>query len=608
MFIRRVTHTNKKNNTQYYTHKLVESTRTQRGPRQRAILNLGTDFELPQEQWKELANRIEEIITGQLCLLEYPKEIESLAIKYARKIICRGTPFLSTREVISKDYTPDYQMVDINSIEDEEVRSIGAEHVVYHILKELELDTKLMELGFTNPQKEVGIGVIAGRLISPGSERKTHIWLQEISGIDELQDTDFSMLSQDRVYQVSDMLLKYKEELEKHLSWKECNLFSLEEKIILYDLTNTFFEGSGKYNSKAKFGHSKERRSDCPLVTLGLVIDGDGFAKRSKVFNGNVSEPKTLKEMIRELSSFNLSKKPIVVMDAGIATEDNICWLKENGYDYIVVSRKKAKEIPEGIKMVTVKEGKDKEPIVQVGLVKAEDSEEFEAYCHSTSKEKKEEGIKSLFTQRFEEELKKVHEALSTKGGTKRYEKVIERVGRLKERYKKVACRYEIAIKKDADTNKATFIQWQEKDIDNASGVYCLRLNRDDLKEKEIWDIYTMLTGVEAAFRCMKSELGMRPVHHQKENRVDGHLFITVIAYHILQAIRFKLKSKGIHYSWETIVELLSTQVRITTSMKTKNGKMIHVRKSSKAKPFHKEIYDALNLPYQPGKTIKTIL
>jgi len=626
MFIREVCHKNKKNNTLYSTYKLVESVRTKQGPRQKAILNLGVDFNLPKDEWKLLACRIEELLEGRKSLftghelLFFSKQIENLARRYTKEIIQQKSVPVPVCEDTSPEYVPDYREVDVNSIEHSEARTIGGEHVVYEMLKELQIDSKLINLGVTKPQMEVILGVITSRLLFPCSERKTHIWLQEMSGINELIGTDFDKLSQDRVYKASDMLLKHKEEIEKHLQMRACSLFNIKEKIILYDLTNTFFEGTGKYNNKAKFGHSKEKRTDCPLVTLGLVLDSDGFAKRSKVFNGNVSEPGTFKDMIKNLSRFESDKKPIVVMDAGIATEDNITWLKENGYDYIVVSRKKQREIPANIEMVTVKEDEETgKPIVQVGIVKKEGSvgadpsvcpksDEVKAYCHSILRQKKEDGIRGLFHQRFEEELKKAREALSAKNGTKQYEKVIERIGRLKERYKRVASTYEVEITKDDKTNKATSVKWQQNEQEETSGVYCLRVSRCELKEKEIWSIYTMLTQVEAAFRCMKSELGMRPVCHSKEDRVDGHLSITVLGYHVLQAIRFKLKNKEIRESWETIRELLSMQVRITTQMKMKDGKMIHIRKSTKPTPFQKKIYTALNLSCNPGGTIKTIL
>jgi len=294
------------------------------------------------------------------------------------------------------------------------------------------------------------------------------------------------------------------------------------------------------------------------------------------------------------------------VLDAGIATEANIKWLKGNQYSYLVVSRKKRKDIPVNINLVTIK--KDDNTFVQAALVKNEDSDEIELYCHSKGKEKKEKGIKSLFQQRFEEELRKAQSALFKKNGIKRYDKVVERIGRLKERFKRIAHRYEVSIKKDSQTNKAKAINWHLKDTENNDGIYILRTNREELKEEQIWNIYNMLTDIEDAFRCMKSELGFRPIHHQKELRADGHIFITVLAYHLLHSIRFKLRRQGIHLSWTTIREQLSTQVRITTTMKRKDGKMIRIRRSSRAELFHKKIYDALNLSYQPGKTVKTIL
>jgi len=609
MFIRRVSHKNRKNRKEYYTYKLVESIRTERGPRQRDVLNLGVNFDLPKEQWKDLANCIEEIITGQLPLIDYPKVIRTLARRYARKIIREQASVIAGRE----DIPPDYETVDINSVEDEEARTVGAEHVVYETIKELEIDRKLKELGLNRHQVAASLGVIAGRMIVPGSERSTHYWLQNVSALDELMGVDFSNLSLDRVYKVSDWLLKHKDALEEHLCRTEGQLFALDEKIILYDLTNTFFEGTGKYNPKARYGRSKEKRSDCPLVTLGLVLDMHGFPKKSQIFEGNVSEPKTLETMIRGLAGGEISEdsliKPTIVLDAGISSEVNIQWLKDKHYPYIVVSRKKKKEIPSDVTMIAVKkDDKTNTVFVQAGLAKNQETDELELYCHSIDKEKKEESIKTKFQQRFEAELLKARNALDLRNGTKHYDKVVERIGRLKEKYKLVSHGYTVSVEKNTETDKTKNITWSHKKTEKTSGIYCLRTDRKDLDEQKIWDIYTMLTDIEDAFRCMKSELGLRPIYHQKEARCDGHIFITLLAYHLLHAIRFQLRQKGVHYCWTTIRTQLSTQVRVTTTMKREDGKIIHIRKSSKAEPSHQAIYDALNLSHQPGEKVKTIL
>jgi len=609
MFIRKVPHKNRKNRKEYYTYKLVESIRTERGPRQRDILNLGVDFNLPKEHWKDLANCIEGIITGQQSLIDYPKAIRTLARRYARRIIREQASVIIEGEGIP----PDYATIDVNSVENEEARTVGAEYVVYQAIKELELDRKLRELGLNRYQVATSLGIIAGRMIVPGSERATHYWLQNGSAFDELMGVDFSILSLDRVYKVSDLLLKYKDALEEHLRRTEGQLFALEEKIILYDLTNTFLEGSGKYNRKARYGRSKEKRSDCLLVTLGLVLDMQGFPKKSRIFKGNVSEPKTMETMIQGLTGRDIPDdsliKPTIVLDAGIASEENVLWLKDKHYPYIVVSRKKRKEIPSDVNMIAVKEDdKTKTVFVQAGLATKKETDELELYCHSIDKEKKEESIKNKFQQRFEAEMLKARNALHLKNGTKHYDKVVERIGRLKEKYKLVSHTYKVSIEKDTERDKAKNITWSRKKTEKTNGIYCLRTDRKDLNEQQIWDIYTMLTDIEDAFRCMKSELGLRPIYHQKETRCDGHIFITLLAYHLLHTIRFKLRQKGVRFCWTTIRKQLLTQVRVSTTMRRKDGKIIHIRKSSKVEPSHQAIYDALNLPHQPGRTVKAIL
>lgn len=609
MFIRKVPHKNTKTRKEYCTYKLVDSVRTERGPRQRTVLNLGVDFSLPKEQWKDLANCIEEIITGQHSLIAYPKAVRTLAGKYAKQIISQQSDVIEENE----NTAPDYATVDLNSVNNEEARTVGAEYVVYETIKALGIDQKLKELGFNRHQLAAAIGGIAGRMIVPGSERATHYWLQNTTALGELMGYDFSSLSLDRLYKASDHLMKHKQAIEDHLCKTEAQLFVLEEKVILYDLTNTFLEGSGKYNPKAQYGKSKERRSDCPLVTLGLVLDMHGFPRKSRIFEGNVSEPGTLEMMIHGLSGPNTLKdsfsKPTIVMDAGIASEDNITWLRDHLYPYVVVSRKRKKEIPSNVTMMPVKiDDKTNTVLVQAGLAPDTETDDLELYCHSVDKEKKEESIKTKFQSRFETELLKARDALHLPNGTKRYEKVIERIGRLKEKFRLVSHRYNITIDKDPESDRAKSISWSRKKAKKTSGVYCLRTNRNDFNEQQMWDIYTMLTDIEDAFRCMKSELGLRPIYHHKERRCDGHIFITLLAYHVMHTIRFKLRQRGIRFCWKTIRAQLSSQIRVSTTMKRKDGKAVHLRKSSKAEPSHMAVYEALNLSSQPGQLVKATL
>ena len=604
MYIRRTYIKSRKDGSQYYTYRLVESKRTEKGVRQYTLLNLGADFSLPREQWPDLTKRIEDILGGQQSLFVVHCDIENLAQEYASRII------VTHRDVRDNDEI-DYREVDLNSLEMSRPRSVGSEHITLETLRFLGLDSKLKALGFNGPQTAAAIGTIIGRACNPGSELATHVWLQERSGLGELIDYDFSNLSLYGMYQASDQLLKNKTELESYLYGTERNLFQLQETITLYDLTNTYFEGQCKANALAAHGHSKEKRTDCPLVTLGLVLDSSGFPRRSHVYKGNVSESTTLSEMVHDLAKGGISAglKSTVVMDAGIATEENIDWLKEHQYPYLVVSRKKHLEFDESASVVV--KGDD-DCTVKVQKVIDEETKETLLYCHSSMREKKDQAISDRFNNRFVEELQKLSNGLHKKRCLKNYDKVMVKIGRLKEKYSRVAKLYTISVEKDDSTENATLISWTqtlpENTTDTYPGVYCLRTSQADWDEDTLWKTYTMLTDLEAVFRSLKSELGLRPVHHQIADRVSGHLFITLLAYHLIHTIRFRLKQVNIHSSWSSLRKLLSTQARVTVSMQCKDGGTVHVRKSTRPEPKQHEIYSALGIKSHPGHAIKTTI
>ena len=604
MYIRKTQCQKRKAGGHYYTYRLVESLRTEKGVRQHTLLNLGVDFSLARDQWPDLTKRIEDILRGQQSLFDIDCDIERLAQGYASRII------LSHQDVSDPDDI-DYREVDLDSIEMSRPRSVGGEHVTLEALRFLGLDKKLGELGFNGPQTAAAIGTIIGRACVPGSELATHAWLRERSGLGELIDYDFEGLSLYGMYQVSDQLLGKKAALEQYLYERERSLFGLQETITLYDLTNTYFEGQCKANALAAHGHSKEKRSDCPLVTLGLVLDSSGFPKRSHVYEGNVSEPATLSEMIHNLQSTGMPalQKPMVVMDAGIATQDNIDWLNNHQYPYLVVSRKKHREFDESESTI-VKQ--DAECTVKVQKVIDDETGETLLYCHSSQREKKERAIGTLFSRRFEDALQHLDDGLTIKRRLKKYDKVVEKIGRLKQQFSKAAKLFTVTVTKDDKSGNAAKITWQRKPApdttDTYPGVYCLRTSQTGWDESRLWKTYTMLTDLEAVFRSLKSELGLRPIHHQIAKRVSGHLFITVLAYHLVHTIRFRLKQMNNHSSWSSLRKILSTQSRVTVSMQCKNGSTVHVRKSTRPEPNQQEIYSGLGLKSHPGRSIKTTI
>jgi hypothetical protein len=327
----------------------------------------------------------------------------------------------------------DYREVDLDTIDLSRPRSVGAEHVSLEALRMLGLEKKLAELGFNAPQTAAAIGTIIGRACEPGSELATHRWLRDRSGLGELIGYDFATLKLHEMYRIADRLLARKAALEEHLFRREQSLFGLQETITLYDLTNTYFEGQSRGNALAAHGHSKEKRADCPLVTLGLVLDSSGFPRRSHVYKGNVNEPGTLADMISglEKGSSSSGHKPTVVMDAGIATEDNLSWLTEHHYPYLVVSRKKHREFDEASSVV-VKQ--DTECTVRVHQVFDENSGETLLYCHSTQREKKDTAISNRFVSRFEEALEKLRSGLHKKQCLKNYDKVMVKIGRMRQK------------------------------------------------------------------------------------------------------------------------------------------------------------------------------
>ncbi len=601
MFIRKTRKKAPVTNKEYFIFQLVESYRTERGPRQRILLNLGSNLSLSDSDRKSLANRIEELLAGSVqTLLSYPPQVEQLAEKYVTQLLRKSPAATQSKD---KRTTEDIRSIDLDTLEHEYCRSVGVEHIAYETLRKLEIEKKLFEQGLSRRQVEIAIGVIVARLVKPNSELATHRWLQTQSGIDELIETDFSQLGLRSVYQAGDNLLKHKDALEAHLRERERDLFGLEDTIVLYDLTNTYFEGTAQSIEKAARGRSKEKRSDCPLVTLGLVLDKQGFPLRSEVLPGNISEPRTLEKALDHLNG-NPHRKPIVVFDAGIASEENLLYLKENGYRYIVAAKHRSVEVPSDLQLDVVKEINDN--CVRVGQVKNEITDETILYCHSTQRQQKEESMRSLLQKRFEEDLKRASDALNKKGGTKSYSKVMERIGRLKERHKRVASYYAIEVLQDG--SKAKSITWSPKEekLDKRfQGAYCLRTFGLDWTCAELWRTYVMLTQVEEAFRCLKTDLGLRPIFHRIDRRVEAHLFITVLAYHMMQTVLHKLRLAGMPIRWSTLCNRMATQVRVTSSMRLQTGKQVRIRTTTRPEPHQKQIYTALDMPAKPGKRIK---
>ncbi len=608
MFIRESTKLKK--NKKYIQHQLVESIRTPNGPRQKMILNLGI-LDIPKDKWKELANTIESELHKEMLLFSGDPEIEKLAKHYARIII---------REKINKENEninrghqppqqeePQYETVDINSTTTSDCRTLGAEHVVIMTMLDYGFDKILSELEFNNKQIAYAKILVAGRLVHPASERETTIWVNENSAICELLQTDVNIYD-NALHRTACLLYKNHEQIEQRLSQNARDLFNLKETIILYDLTNTYFEGTKQNSRLAQPARSKEGRNDRPLVTLALTVDENGFPKQSRILEGNISEPGTLENMLNKLSKENdcfFAEKTIVI-DAGIASDKNIEIIKNFvGFKYVAVSRKQSYENGFWDDCVE-KEVKTADQNVQLKLKLVKKDGEAFLLCHSEAKEAKEKAILEKKLLNFEKALNKIKNGLTKKGTRKKYATIVERIGRIKERYS-VGSLYDINVKEI--NGIVTQIEYSKSPKGEAkerkTGEYVIRTNRLDLNEEEISIIHRSLTTVENSFRSMKSHLGLRPIHHKRDDATAAHIFVTVIAYHILAGISKKLRANGINYNWETIRNILSKHVRVTTSFKTKDQSTICLRNSTVPTLRQQAIYKSLNLTQQPLKKIK---
>ena len=624
MFIRQTRTNNKVTGEGYFTFRLVRGERMGGKVRQITVLNLGRHFPVKQDDWPLLCLRLEQLLNPQDNFLPMAcsETIESAAQRYFGQLIERALPpgpkadaavvpsgaERPAEAVTPERAAPDFQEVDVDSLQQTQPRSVGVEQVALHALSQIGFVQSLSELGINGALRAAILGNVIGRMAAPASERSTWNWLQTHSALGELIDVDFAGMSHMRLYRASDVLMRHRAAIEEQLFSSIQTLFSLEETVTLYDLTNTYFEGDAEANPKAQHGRSKEKRSDCPLITLGLVLDGSGFIRRSKTFAGNVSEGATLERM---LSGLGAPLGAMVIMDAGIASEANVTWLSEHGYRYLVVRRGGVRQFDETRAVAIETAGGE---ALRLQKVTREDGQEVELYCHSAGREVKETAMVARFSQGFEAGLQKIADGLGKPRGEKGYDKLLERIGRLKEKSRGASQHYTVSLVGEDSATKgkiATALTWVKTPVDGTMathpGVYCLRSNETRWDEERLWRTYTMLTDLESVFRSLKSELGLRPVFHQKEDRSDGHLFITVLAYQCVQLLRTQLKKAGINDSWATLRKTLAVQRRVTTSLRRRDGRTVHVRKSTGAEPALMAIYQALAINPAPGGTKKLI-
>lgn len=616
MYIREVKTTNKKTGKVYVKHVLAESVRVNGTPRPRTVMHLGR-LDLPRALWPQLAAELSARLTGQQQLtlpgIKIKKSVAVAADQAMNNYYLREEQHRNKLE--RKTTNNETLEVKVEEIAVTHSRGLGAELVCHHIWNELRLPKLLKNLGFNALERSIAEATVIGRLIAPGSELSTWNWIRKQSSIGELTEKSLDKLGLNRLYNISDKLSDYKEEIEKHLLDRENKLHPDRDMLYLFDLTNFHFEGQCLKNDLASRGKSKQKRNDCPLVSLGLVVDSNGFPVSSKIFPGNVSEPQTLRNILEQMGLLDKDKfsamRPALVMDRGIATTANINLLKEYGFPYILITRgPRNKDYLN--EFINYKDDSEFETMMRndktIHIKKVvKDDDTVEVLCISEGKRHKETAIKQRWVKHASEDLNSLQRSIRSKnkGTVKKIEKIYERLGRLKERYANLTKYFEYKIIEnperpgyalDLEYSQLTVFDIDNDKTDPLAGSYVIETCFTEKNAKEIWQLYMMLTRVEAAFRSIKSDLGTRPFYHQGTKRTEGHMFISVMAYHLLCNIEYKMKQKDDHRQWQSIRSTLSTHQRSTVILTDKEDKIYHIRVSGQPEPEHKEIYEKLGI------------
>ena len=611
MYVRKTTRRYK--DKTYTNYLLVESIHTPKGPRQKVICSLGDLSPRPAEEWLHLARKVEEALVGQVNLFSEPDpEVDEIVRQVqARRL---AAPRKSGDTSSDPDQTTDLVTVHADRVTATQHRTAGPVHVGFQFWKRLEFDVILHRLGFSAKAIQLTCAMTLNRLIHPDSEHAMPDWIRS-TALGDILGVDFTGLVHDPLYRNLDRLHPNRAAIESDLVERERNLFQLDSTVYLYDLTSTYFEGQAKRNPKAKRGYSRDKRPDCKQVVVGLVISREGFPIAHEVFDGNTQDRKTLGHVLDLLEArVGMPEGSTVVVDRGMAYAENVAEIQKRKHHYVIAGRQPERdewldefETVEGFELVPRQPSPlnpfQKKSVVRVKPVRRGD--ELIVLCTSEERVEKDRAIRHKQEGRFLADLGRLQERID-KGRLKREIAIGEAIGRLKERYPRVS-RYH-TITYDSTTGKLKHEPNADKKAkaELLDGGYLLRTDRTDLSAREAWLMYMTLTRAENAFRMMKTPLAERPIFHHLEHRVETHIFLCVLAYHLLVAIETTLLNQGVHTSWATLRSTLSTHQVATIVLPTDRGKVLRIRKGMTPEPEHVELYRLLDVPQDIMHPIKT--
>ena len=454
---------------------------------QKTLLILGASFAIPKAQWAELVEIIEAKLAGNEFLFEPTPELAAAAESIVQRLRSR-----ELEKPTDGSLDGDTAHIKLDSVEMDNTHSVGSERLALASLEALDFPGVLKDVGFSDRDARIAMALVVARMTHPSSEREALRWLETNSATLELLRLDIGQaIKLDNLYRLSDLLIKHHRAIEDALFARQRKLFGTGGAVIFHDLTNTHMTGRPA-SELAKFGRSRQKRNDCPLVTLALATDEGGFPRRSSVLPGNVSEPGTLLDALDSLATEDEGEdKPTVIMDAGIATEDNLPALRERGFHWITVKRG-------GVKPDQVEAMKTQDPDatfetksgheVRAWKLSHDHENEAQLCIWSQARQEKDEAILAKKRESFEADLADLHKGLSKPRCTRKYDKILERLGRLKERYALVNHHYDITVTKAPD-GEARADTWKRNagydTRDARTGHYVLRTSDTEWSNAE---------------------------------------------------------------------------------------------------------------------------
>lgn len=586
--------------------KLIESYRDGESvPRHRTVVSLG-DAPITNDKWKSIAKAVEDRLYGRHDFIERDlnDDERQWADRIVRQVESEGR-WSAIREAEHSGPVIDGVLAD--KVSHTETAELGSVLVGWRTWQKLGMSQLLGTLGFNRAQSDAAAISVLNRLIDPVSEHSLLDWYRRTC-LPELMGNHLRGAGDDRFYRISDKLLEHQKVIEAHLRERQRSIFNLQRTVLLYDLTNTHFEGICERNTKAKRGINKQKRNDCPQVVVGMLFDQFGFEMAHKVFEGSMNDGKSL---IETIELFDAAKdgdeKPIVVLDGGIATRENLKLLRQHGFSYLVNDSRRQRgrysdEFSED-KAFKVVKGRDGKTPVRVRLMDDpsgdEDLNERIVLCKSEARGAKEEAIVLNAERRFIEERTKFVARVEQRR-LKDPLKIQRAIGRLQAKHHRVQRYYNIEL---SEQPGGASLIWKRndkrmKESSDLLGCYVLRTDERSLDEHQLWQLYISLTHAEDGFKAIKSDLGLRPNRHQKEDRVDGHVFICVLAYQLLRNILWNLEQRGDRRSWETIKGVLRTHCYTTVTLPAKTGETHRLRRSGRPDEAQKALYRDLNIAW----------